>query len=175
MSTPSIDPASHPPPAAERWFEDYLPGAVHELGRVEVDAAEVIEFARRYDPQPMHTDPVLAASSPFGGLIASGWHTAGMMMRLYAVNYLSPVSSVASPGMEHLRWPHPARPGDTLSVRVTVEHARASASKPDRGLVHSLIEVFNQRGEVVMSMRAVNVILRRPAAASAASRCGAAR
>lgn len=149
----------------ERWFEDYVPGSVHELGRLRVDADEVIAFGRRYDPQPMHTDPVLAASSPFGGLIASGWHTAGMMMSLYAVKYLSPVSSVASPGMEHLSWPNPARPGDTLAVRVTVEKARASASKPDRGVVHSLIEVFNQRDETVMSMRAVNVILRRPPAA----------
>lgn len=158
------DPRVHTLPA-ERWFEDYAPGSVHELGSVEVDADEVIQFARRYDPQPMHTDPVLAAQSPFGGLIASGWHTAGMMMRLYALNYLSPVSSVASPGMEGLHWPHPARPGDTLAVRVTVEKARPSVSRPDRGLVHSLIEVFNQHGDLVMAMHAVNVILRRPSAA----------
>lgn len=159
-----IDRASPPPGAwpAERWFEDYVAGSVHELGRVRVDADEIIDFARRWDPQPMHTDPDAAASSPIGGLIASGWHTAGMMMSLYAVHYLSPASSVASPGMEELRWPAPVRPGDVLSVRVTIERTRRSASKPDRGLVHSLIEVFNQRGKPVMAMRAVNVILRRP-------------
>jgi acyl dehydratase len=111
----------------------------------------------------MHTDPVAAERSPIGGLIASGWHTAGLMMSLYAVHYLSSASSVASPGMEELRWPTPVRPGDTLTVRVTVERTRPSASRPDRGLVHSLIEVFNQRGDTAMAMRAVNVILRRPA------------
>lgn len=147
---------------APRWFEDYVHGAVHELGTVTVDEAEVLEFARRYDPQPIHTDPELAARGPFGGVIASGWHTCGLMMRLYAVNYLSPASSLASPGMEELRWPRPVRPGDTLSVRVTVQDARASTSKPDRGVVHSLVEVLNQHGELVLMMRAVNMIARRP-------------
>ncbi|HMM50391.1 MAG TPA: MaoC family dehydratase N-terminal domain-containing protein, partial [Burkholderiaceae bacterium] len=89
----------------------------------------------------------------------------GLMMRLYAVNYLSPASSLASPGMEELRWPRPVRPGDTLTVRVTVEEARASSSKPDRGVVRSLIEVLNQRNEPVMTMRAINMIARRPAGA----------
>ncbi|KAA0219038.1 MAG: MaoC family dehydratase [Proteobacteria bacterium] len=150
---------------ADRWFEDYVPGSVHELGTVAVDEAEVLEFARRFDPQPIHTDPELAARGPFGGIIASGWHTCGLMMRLYAVNYLSPASSIASPGPEELRWPRPVRPGDTLTVRVTVEEARASSSKPDRGVVRSLVEVLNQRNEPVMTMRAVNMIARRPAGA----------
>ena len=150
---------------AERWFEDYVPGSVHELGTVPVDEAEVLEFARRFDPQPIHTDPELAARGPFGGIIASGWHTCGLMMRLYAVNYLSPASSIASPGPEELRWPRPVRPGDTLTVRVTVEEARASSSKPDRGVVRSLVVVLNQRNEPVMTMRAVNMIARRPAGA----------
>jgi acyl dehydratase len=148
----------------ERWFEDYHPGSVHELGSVEVDADEVVHFGRLWDPQPMHTDAEAAARSPFGGLIASGWHTAGLMMRLYAQRYLSPVSSVASPGMEELRWPHAVRPGDRLSVRVTVLDARPSASRPDRGIVRSLIEVRNQDGALVMTMRAANMILRRPQA-----------
>lgn len=158
---------TRPPPSPdtrpiERWFEDYVAGSVHELGCVTVDADEIVAFARRYDPQPMHTDPTAAERSPIGSLIASGWHTAGMMMSLYAQHYLSPASSVASPGMEELRWPTPVRPGDVLSVRVTIERTRPSASKPDRGLVHSLIEVFNQHGQTAMAMRAVNVILRRP-------------
>ncbi|MBN9459899.1 MAG: MaoC family dehydratase [Burkholderiales bacterium] len=147
----------------ERWFEDYRPGAVHELGSIPVDEAEVLEFARRFDPQPIHTDPVLAERSPFGGIIASGWHTGSLMMRLYAVNYLSPASSLASPGLDELRWLQPVRPGDTLSVRVTVEDARPSASKTDRGVVRSLIEVFNQHGAPVMTIRAVNMVARRPA------------
>lgn len=147
----------------ERWFEDYHPGSVHELGSVEVDADEIVHFGRLWDPQPMHTDAEAAARSPFGGLIASGWHTAGLMMRLYAQRYLSPVSSIASPGMEELRWPQAVRPGDRLSVRVTVLDARPSASRPDRGIVRSLVEVRNQNGELVMTMRAANMILRRPA------------
>lgn len=148
----------------ERWFEDYHPGSVHELGSVEADADEIVHFGRLWDPQPMHTDAEAAARSPFGGLIASGWHTAGLMMRLYAQRYLSPVSSIASPGMEELRWPQAVRPGDRLSVRVTVLDARPSASRPDRGIVRSLVEVRNQCGELVMTMRAANMILRRPAA-----------
>jgi len=147
----------------ERWFEDYRPGAVHELGTLTVEEDEVLEFARRFDPQPIHTDPALAARGPFGGLIASGWHTGSLMMRLYALNYLSPASSLASPGLDELRWLRPVRPGDTLSVRVTVVEARASTSKPDRGVVRSLIEVFNQHGEPVMTMRAVNMIACRKA------------
>lgn len=149
----------------ERWFEDYHAGSVHELGSVGVDADEIVHFGRLWDPQPMHTDAEAAARSPFGGLIASGWHTAGLMMRLYAQRYLSPVSSIASPGMEELRWPHAVRPGDRLSVRVSVLDARPSASRPDRGIVRSLVEVRNQNGELVMTMRAANMILRRPAAA----------
>ncbi len=148
----------------QRWFEDYVPGSVHELGTVGVEENEILEFARSFDAQPMHTDPELAARSPFGGVIASGWHTASLMMRLYAVKYLSYPSSIASPGMEELRWPRPVRGGDTLSVRVTVVDARASSTKPDRGVVKSLVEVFNQNAELVMSMRATNMILRRPAA-----------
>lgn len=145
----------------QRWFEDYVPGTVHTLGTVTVDQAEVVEFARRYDPQPFHTDPEKAAGTPFGGIIASGWHTAGMMMRLYALEYLSPDSSLASPGVDELRWLQPVRPGDELSVRVHVKDARPSASKPDRGVVHSFIEVLNQRGEPVMTMKAVNMVARR--------------
>jgi acyl dehydratase len=151
----------------QRWFEDYVPGSVHELGTVSVTESEIIDFARRFDGQPMHTDPDLAARSPFGGVIASGWHTAALMMRLYAVQYLSYPSSIASPGMEELRWPAPVRGGDTLSVRVTVREARASTSKPDRGVVKSLVEVFNQHGETVMTMLATNMILRRPTPARA--------
>ncbi|CAA6604703.1 MaoC domain-containing protein dehydratase [Rhodospirillaceae bacterium LM-1] len=147
---------------AERWFEDYRQGAVHRFGSIMVEERELLDFAKRFDPQSIHTDPDKAAAGLFKGLIASGWHTGGLMMNLYARYYLSECSSIASPGIDELRWPAPVRPGDQLSVRVTIEEARPSASKPDRGLVRTLIEVLNQRDEIVMSMRAMNMILRKP-------------
>lgn len=149
---------------ADRFFEDYEVGAVAELGPVAVDAEEVVAFARRYDPQPMHTDPKAAAAGPFGGLIASGWHTAALMMRLIVEQYLSPASSLASPGLDELRWLRPVRPGDTLSVRVTVIEATRSRSKPDRGVVRSMVEVRNQHGETVMSLQPINLVRCRPPA-----------
>jgi acyl dehydratase len=101
---------------AERYFEDYPPGAVFEGGGIAVTEAEILEFAGKYDPQAMHTDPEAAARGYFGGLIASGWHTAAMMMRLFAAHFLSPASSLASPGIDELRWVRPVRPGDVLSA-----------------------------------------------------------
>src|SRR5207302_10526658 len=100
-----------------RYFEDYEPGSVFEAGPITVSEDEIIEFARRYDPQAMHTDPAAAAEGRFHGLIASGWHTAALMMRMFATNFLSPASSVAWPGDDELRWLLPARPGDRLSLR----------------------------------------------------------
>ena len=146
-----------------RWFEDYVPGAVHELGTITVDGDEMRRFAAQFDPQSYHVDPEAAAQTHFGGLIASGWHTGSMMMRLLAINYLAPESSLGSPGIETLRWPRPVRPGDVLTVRVTVQGARRSQSRPDRGIVQSLIEVSNQNGEVVMTANPANLVLCRPA------------
>lgn len=151
-------------PAADRYFEDFVPGSTHEFGPAVVDEAEIIEFARRYDPQPIHTDPEWARTGPFGGLIASGWHTTAMMMRLLVEQYLPSAASLASPGIDELRWLRPVRPGDELRVRVTVIETRPSASKPDRGLLRSKIEVFGTGGSAVMTMIALNMIRRRPAA-----------
>jgi len=148
--------------APERYFEDYTPGTVFTSGAIVVSEAEIIDFARQYDPQAMHTDPAAAASGRFGGLIASGWHTAALMMRLFATNFLSPASSVASPGIDELRWLHPVRPGDVLSLRMTVIEARRSRSRPDQGVVRSLVEVLNQQGSVVMSLKPISLLLRRP-------------
>jgi acyl dehydratase len=145
-------------PAENRYFEDYMPGAVFECGEIRVDQTEIIEFARRFDPQYMHVDPVAASAGRFGGLIASGWHTAAMMMRLVVDNFLPGRASLASPGIDELRWLQPVRPGDVLRVRVSVLAATRSRSKPDRGIVHTLIEVLNQRAEVVMSMKPMNII-----------------
>lgn len=149
--------------ARPRWFEDYVPGAVHELGTITVDGDEMRRFAAQFDPQSYHVDPEAATQTHFGGLIASGWHTGSMMMRLLALNYLAPESSLGSPGIETLRWPRPVRPGDVLTVRVTVQGARRSQSRPDRGIVQSLIEVSNQNGEVVMTANPANLVLCRPA------------
>jgi len=148
---------SFPQAREDRFFEDYRPGLVLEFGEAPVTEDEVIEFGRRFDPQPFHVDAAAAAQGPFGGLIASGWHTGSLMMRLLVEHYLSP-ASLGSPGLDELRWLLPVRPGDRLSVRVTVQEARRSQTKPDRGLVKSLLEVLNQRREVVMSVKATNFI-----------------
>ncbi len=145
----------------ERYFEDYIPGAVFEYGEIRVDAGEIIEFARRFDPQDMHVDPEAAKRGRFGGLIASGWHTAAMMMRLFADNFLPKGASLASPGIDELRWLFPVRPRDVLRIRVTVLEATPSRSKPDRGMVRTLIEMLNQDGVVVMSLKPMNIIARR--------------
>src|SRR3954471_7451307 len=139
--------------AEERFFEDYSPGAVFEYGEIRVDEAEILEFARRFDPQDMHVDPEAAKRGRFGGLIASGWHTGAMMMRLLADNFLPKEASLASPGIDELRWLFPVRPGDVLRIRVTVLEATRSRSKPDRGMVRTSIEVLNQNEEIVMSLK----------------------
>ncbi|HUY02828.1 MAG TPA: MaoC family dehydratase [Rhodocyclaceae bacterium] len=145
-------------PIDDRYFEDYQIGATYVFGELAVSEDEIVEFARRYDPQDFHTDAAAASAGPFGGLIASGWMTAGLMMRLYADHYLSKNASLASPGVDELRWIKPVRPGDRLSIRVTVVEARRSRSKPDRGLVRSAIEVINQAREPVMTMTAMNLL-----------------
>jgi len=143
-------------PVENRYFEDYLAGSVYEFGPIAVEQEEMISFARRFDPQVFHIDPESAKETIYGGLIASGWHTAGLMMRLFSEHFLSKVASLGSPGVDELRWHKPVRPGDELSARVTVLETKRSRSKPDRGIVHSFIEVMNQNLEVVMSMKAVN-------------------
>ncbi|WP_158880709.1 MaoC family dehydratase [Amycolatopsis anabasis] len=146
---------------SDRFFEDYLPGSVHECGSVTVSEAEIIEFARRFDPQPFHVDPEAAAHGPFGGLVASGWHTASLMMRLFADHYLSPAASLGGPGVDELRWPRPVRPGDTLRLRATVLDATPSRSRPDRGLVRTRAELRNAGDEVVLSLIVLNFLGRR--------------
>lgn len=151
-------------PPEDRWLEDYEPGTVHEFGTIHVDTDEVLAFGRRFDPQTFHTGEETARETEYGGLIASGWHTAALMMRLYADHYLSRVATLVSPGVDELRWLLPVRPGDDLSIRVAVLDARPSRSRPDRGIVRSAVEVLNQRGEVVMTLTATNFMLRRPEA-----------
>lgn len=151
-----------PGPNEPKYFEDYPEGGIFELGSVVVDETECVEFAKRYDPQCFHVDPAAAKKSIYGGLITSGWHTGGMMMRLIADNFLSDESSLGSSGIEKLNWPSPVRPGDTLSVRITILKARVSRSKPERGILVTRAESHNQHGALVMSYQAVNFMRRRP-------------
>ncbi|HEY0935783.1 MAG TPA: MaoC family dehydratase [Trebonia sp.] len=148
-----------------RYFEDYVPGLTLDCGTFTLSETQIIAFARDYDPQPFHIDPAAAKDGPFGGLIASGWHTASMMMRHLVDYYVSPESSIGSPGVDEIRWPRPVRPGDPLQVTVTVLEARRSASKPDRGIVKSLAELVNANGDLVMKLTANNFILLRDPAA----------
>jgi len=148
-------------PLADRYFEDYQPGVVVEYGAIEVSESSIVAFAAAFDPHLMHVDPVAALAGPFGGLIASGWHTTAVMMRIMVDNYLNERTSLGSPGVDELRWHRPVRAGDILTARFTVRSARPSVSKPDRGLVHTVIEVRNQAGELVMSQVMMNLILRR--------------
>jgi acyl dehydratase len=148
-------------PIDDRYFEDYAEGSVFEYGPIAVEEAEIISFAKRYDPQTMHIDPVKAAQGPFRGLIASGWHTTGLMMRLFVEHFLSAVASLASPGVDQVRWLRPVRPGDQLKLRVSVLEVKPSRTKPDRGMVVSLLEGINQNGEVVSSLKAMNLLSKR--------------
>ena len=149
-------------PINDRYFEDYVEGDVHRFGSIAVELDEVIAFEMRFDPQTFHTDRDEAKLTAFGGIIASGWHTAALTMRIYVEPYLTHVASLGSPGLDELGWERPVRPGDILSVRVTVLQALRSRSKSDRGAVTSFIEVFNQADEMVMSFKCVNIIGRRP-------------
>jgi acyl dehydratase len=151
-------------PTEDRCLEDYVVGSVSEFGSIAVEEDDIIDFARRFDPQVFHTDPEAAKKSIYGGLIASGWHTASMMMRLIVDHYLPLTArSLGSPGIDELRWTKPVRPGDKLSVRVTVLEANRSRSKPDRGVLRSFVEVLNQNHEVVLTVKAVNFLLCREA------------
>ena len=145
-----------------QFFEDYPVGAVYGGGPVAVSEQDILDFARRYDPQPMHVDKAAAEAGPFGGLIASGWHTGSLTMQLMVRHFVPTPGNLPSPGLDELRWLRPVRPGDRLSLRATVESARLSRSKPGQGVVTSLVEVLNQDGDVVMSLKPVSLMRCRP-------------
>jgi len=143
------------------FFENFNVGEIVEIGRHAVTEAAILEFGRQYDPQPFHTDPERARTSIYGGLIASGWQTCSIVMRVMCDAYLSEAASMGSPGMEEIRWLKPVRPGDVLVVMRTIEEARPT-SKADRGLVLSRWDVYNQREEHVMMMRGYGLFGRKP-------------
>jgi acyl dehydratase len=145
---------------AKLHFEDFTVGSVREFGGMTVSREEIVAFARQFDPQPFHVDEEGARRSQFGGLIASGWHTCAMVMRMYYDAVLSHAASQGSPGIEKLRWLRPVRPGDTLRVRVRVLEARPSESKPLLGLVRNAWQVLNQEDETVLEMEAWGMFLK---------------
>lgn len=146
------------------YFEDFEPGQVWELGSHTVSEEEIVAFARAWDPQPFHVDAAAAAASPFGGLIASGWHTGALWMRLYVDSVLGRAASMGSPGIEELRWLAPVRPGDTLRGTLTVLETTPSARHPGRGTVRSRAEMVSGEGVTVMTMVARGHFGRRAAA-----------
>ena len=147
----------------KRYLEDYVEGAVHEMGPIAISAEEIIRFGRQFDPQVFHTDPEKAQDTVYGGLIASGWHTCALFMRLFVEHYLPDQASLGSPGVDELRWIKPVRPGDELTLRVTVRKIKPSRSKPDRGVLFSFCEMVNQNDEVVATMMAMNLVRYRKA------------
>lgn len=141
----------------ERYFEDYEVGSVYEFGEATMTEESIIAFASQFDPQAFHVDPEAARDTNYGGLIASGWHTAGVMMRMLVDHFVSPVASLGSPGIDELRWLMPVRPGDRLRCRLTVADTVRSRSKPDRGVIHQHVEVVNQNDDVVMRMKGMGI------------------
>ena len=149
-------------PLKDRWFDDFAVGEQFEFGAYVVTVDEIIDFARRYDPQPFHLDPEAAKASHFGGLVASGWMTSAVLMRLLCDHFIPRQSSMGSPGVDEVRWLKPLRPGDTLRARVEVTETRASQSKPDRGVIRCRHQLLNQHDEVVMSMHGMGMYKKRP-------------
>lgn len=145
-----------------RYFEDYVPGLTVNCGSFSVDEQQIVAFGEQYDPQPFHVDRDAAEKGPFGGIIASGWQTTSLMMRLVVEHFISPESSLGAAGIDEIRWPRPVRPGDTLRVTATVVEARRSQSKPDRGIIRSRMELVNQDGVTAMTMTAINFVRTRP-------------
>lgn len=149
------------------WEDLQQPGKI-EIGRHTFTEEEIIAFARQFDPQPFHVDPEAAKNSFFGGLIASGWHTCAVAMRLMVDKYVNRSASLGSPGLDSIRWLAPVRAGDTITYHRTTTAARVSESKPDIGLLQSRWEAVNQRGELVMTMEGWGMFRRRDAGKPAA-------
>lgn len=144
------------------YWEDFKVGERFEMGRYTFSEDEILEFGRRFDPQPFHADPDAAKVSFFGGLIASGWHTCSVAMRLIADSYLNHAAGLGAPGVDNVRWLKPVRPGDTLAFAREILAKRASTTRPGVGLVQHRWEATNQHGELVFSMEGWGMFGRRP-------------
>jgi acyl dehydratase len=145
-----------------RYLEDLAVGDRFHTDSATVSEADIIAFARQFDPQPMHADPEWSRNGPFGGLIASGWHTAAIVMGLVARARPFGDVPVLGLGVAELQWPRPVRPGDTLRVEMEVEAVRPSRSNPGYGVASMRSTAFNQRGEVVFVVRPSCWVPRRP-------------
>lgn len=152
----------------EIHLDDFEAGRTYELGSHAVSHDEIVAFARAWDPQPFHLDDAAAAGSIYGGVIASGWHTVCIFMRLFAERLLNRAAAMGSPGIDELRWLKPVRPGDVLHARVEVLEVKPSRSRPDRGIARLRSVVANQTGEEVLSFVAAVIFGRRPAGGRAA-------
>jgi acyl dehydratase len=148
--------------APELFLDDLVAGQVHELGQRTVSREEIIAFARDWDPQPFHLDEDAARETIYGGLIASGWHTVCIFMRLFADGLLRGAAAMGAHGVDELRWLRPVRPGDELHGRVEVLEVLPSRSKPDRGIARLRSVVTNQTGDEVLSFVAAVIFQRRP-------------
>jgi len=138
-------------------FAEFHPGQQIEAGPYEVSRAEIIDFATRYDPQWFHTDPVAAANGPFDGLIASGWHSCSIAMRLVVDSVLQGSESFASPGLRYLKWPNPVRPDDQLTLKLTVLDVRRSDSRPELGILQWRWQLRNQQELEVLDLEATSM------------------
>ena len=157
------------PMAGEQYFEDFALGDVFRARPVSVSESEIVEFARRYDPQPFHLDKAAAAKSQFGGLIASG-------LQVMAVTFATMIEAgflkgggMGSPGLDEVRWHAPVRPGDAIVMQARVTEIKTSTTRADRGYVTLLFEVFNQKRERVMSYSCIEIVRRRSALNSRAA------
>ena len=153
-------------PDNEHYFEDYVPGSVQEYGPIAVEAEEAAEFAKQFGPGSWRLEQSSSANGSSENAIANEWLVVGLMMRLFVQHFLSSVASIASPGVDEIRWEKPVQAGDALRVRITVIETRRSVSKPDRGIVRCFIELFNQHGEVVLTLKSMNLIRSRAVAGS---------
>ncbi|MDY7537801.1 MaoC family dehydratase [Undibacterium sp. 5I1] len=144
------------------YFEDFIPGNVIQLGQRTLTEEEIIHFAQQFDPQPFHINKDAASESIFGGVIASGWHTCGIIMRLVVDGFLNDSTSMGSPGLDEIRWILPVRPGDTLTVTAETLESRPSSSKLDRGVVVTMWRATNQHGQLVCTVKGMGMFGRRP-------------
>jgi acyl dehydratase len=146
----------------KRYLEDFSAGQVFSSARLRVDKAQIVAFAKEFDPQPYHLDEDAAHQSVFRGLVASGWHTAALTMRLMVESDFNPADGILGVGFDELRWPRPVRPGDELYTKSEVLEVRPSKSRPDRGLIRVQTTTFNQNDEVVQIYTGNLLVPRRP-------------
>jgi acyl dehydratase len=145
----------------DQYYEDVTVGESHTFGSYDVTREEIVRFAEQYDPLPFHTDPAAAEESMFGGLVASGWHTAAMTMRLLVDNYLATSGAMGSPGVDSIRFLEPVRPGDELGVRTEVLDKEPWDDDGDRGLVRLGVRTYSEAEVDVLRMEALVLYPRR--------------